>query len=308
MGGSITVESKYNEGTTFIFTIQSVISLKSLRTYVTNELSGIEGKQVLIVDDNSTNRSILKNQLEKWKLVSILASSGKEAIEILQSNKYFDLVLSDMQMPEMDGCELAEQIKLIQPAIPIILLSSVGDEYYKKYNHLFKAILTKPIKQEMLSKLIINELRGKLSVPQPSSSLKNMLSVDFAQSYPLHILVAEDNVINQKLILMVLSKLGYKADLAENGKRAVDMLSEGNYNLVFMDMQMPEMDGIEATQIIRNQAGYQPKIIAMTANAMKEDKEECLKAGMDDFLSKPVMLNDLKNMLVLWATAIKAGK
>ena len=305
MGGKIDVKSKENEGTTFSFTMLSSASSQSLRTYVTNNIAGIEGKRVLVVDDNLTNLCILKNQLEFWKLAPVLAKSGAEALQIMTTGTQFDLVLTDMQMPDMDGCELAQNIQQLYPELPIILLSSVGDERNKKYENLFKSILTKPIKQEMLGKSIINELRGKGKQAAEIQPAKQKLFADFVKEHPLKILVAEDNLVNQKLTLKILSKLGFEAALAENGKVAVEMASQHAYDIILMDVQMPEIDGQEATRIIRESMEVQPTIIAMTANAMKEDKDDCLKAGMDDFLSKPVKLEELVNMLAKWSNIAK---
>jgi len=305
MGGKISVESVEHQGTTFSFTMKSSASSQSVRTYVTNYISGIEGKQILVVDDNLTNRCILKNQLEIWKLLPTLASSGAEALEILAAGGKFDLVLTDMQMPDMDGCELAQNIQKLYSELPIILLSSVGDERNKQYAGLFRSILTKPIKQEMLCKLIINELRGKGKHAPEVQPVQQKLSADFATEHPLNILVAEDNLVNQKLTLKILSKLGFDAALAENGKVAVEMASQQPYDVILMDVQMPEIDGLEATRIIRQGMEIQPFIIAMTANAMKEDRDECLKAGMNDFLSKPVKLEELVNMLAKWSDVVK---
>jgi two-component system, sensor histidine kinase and response regulator len=305
MGGQIDVKSVEHQGTTFSFTMKSSASLQSVRTYVTNYIAGMEGKQVLVVDDNLTNRCILKNQLEIWKLLPTLANSGAEALEILAVGKQFDLVLTDMQMPDMDGCVLAQNIQSLYPELPIILLSSVGDERNKQFTGLFKSILTKPVKQEMLCKLIINELRGKGKHTPDLQPVQQKLSVDFVKEHPLNILVAEDNLVNQKLTLKILSKLGFDAALAENGKVAVEMASQQPYDLILMDVQMPEIDGLEATRIIRQRMEIQPIIIAMTANAMKEDKDECLKAGMNDFLSKPVKLEELVNMLAKWSDSVK---
>jgi two-component system, sensor histidine kinase and response regulator len=305
MGGKITVDSEENIGTTFTFSMLTAASSQSIRTYVTNYITGMEGKKVLVVDDNLTNRCILKNQLEIWKVIPTLASSGAAALEILDKNQNFDLVLSDMQMPDMDGCELAASIQLLNPKLPIILLSSVGDERNKKYAGLFSAILTKPIKQEMLCKLMINELRGKGKLTVEVQPATQKLSADFATEHPLRILVAEDNLVNQKLTLKILSKLGFDAKLAQNGREVTEMANLQEYDLIFMDIQMPEMDGLEATKMIRKYMEVQPLIIAMTANAMKEDKDECLKVGMDDFLSKPVKLEEVVNMLAKWSNILK---
>ncbi|GAB2838333.1 sensor histidine kinase family protein [Ferruginibacter profundus] len=301
MGGQIHVTSKENIGTTFTFTMQTAASSQSLRTYVTNHITGLEGRQILVVDDNLTNRCILKNQLELWKLVPTLSCSGAEALEILAKGTPFDLVLTDMQMPGMDGCQLAQNMQRLYPGLPVILLSSVGDERNKEYAGLFKSILTKPIKQEMLCKLIINELRGKSKHAAEIQPPQQKLSADFAVEHPLRILVAEDNLVNQKLTLKILSKLGFNAALAENGKIAVEMASLQAFDVILMDVQMPETDGLQATRIIRQSMQIQPAIIAMTANAMKEDRDECLRAGMDDFLSKPVKLEELVNMLAKWS-------
>lgn len=304
MGGSIQVQSTMNEGSTFSFTILTRASSQSLRTYVTNYVSSVEGRQVLVVDDNLTNRNILKNQLELWKIKPVLASSGKEALAVMATGLPVDLVLTDMQMPEMDGCELAATMQQLYPELPLVLLSSVGDEQNKKYEGLFRSILTKPIKQEMLCKILIQELRGgKICMNHNMDAPKSILSADFAVTRPLQILVAEDNLVNQKLALKTLTKLGYKADLAENGNEVIEMLGIKKYDLIFMDVQMPEMDGLEATELIRRYQKEQPIIIAMTANAMKEDKDRCLAAGMDDFLSKPVKLESVVDTIARWAAA-----
>lgn len=297
MGGSISVESYEGHGTTFTFTLDTKASVKSLQTYVTANITGLEGKKVLIVDDNHTNCKILKGQLEQWKLVPAIAKSGKEALEILSQNTGFELVLTDMHMPLMDGIELAKSIKQSTPLLPIILLSSIGNERGEGYSGLFTSVLTKPVKRNILSKHIINCLRhpGKPILPEPAG--KQMLEVDFAKGRPLRILIAEDNPINQKLTERVLHKLGYTTDIASNGKEALAVACQKQFDLIFMDVQMPEMDGLEATRQMRKQLAVQPFIVAMTANAMQGDREECLNAGMDDYISKPVKLETLVSTL-----------
>jgi len=305
MGGRIDVKSAENVGTTFTFTMVTTPGSQPTRTYVTSNMAAIQGKQVLIVDDNFTNRSILKKQLDLWKMIPTLACSGPEALGILAGGRQFDLLLTDMQMPLMDGCELAQNVQQLYPDLPMILLSSVGDERNKKYAGLFKSILTKPIKQEMLCRLIIHELRGGAKPVADLKAAQQKLSADFAQQHPLKILVAEDNLVNQKLALKILSKLGFTADLAENGKKAVEMASSQPYDIILMDVQMPEMDGLEATRVIRQTLETQPVIIAMTANAMKEDRDECLQEGLDDFLAKPVKLEEIVNALTKWSNITK---
>lgn len=306
MGGSISVESYDGKGTTFFFTIKSAISIESIQTYMTCNMSGLEGKKILVVDDNSTNRSILKGQLELWKLTPTLSSSGKEALEILLATPEFDLILMDMQMPEMDGIQLATTIKEKYPSISIILLSSIGDERGKNYSKLFSSLLTKPVKQNMLCKHVISTLRKSGTYLWQDKKTEQVLQADFAQKHPLRILIAEDNVINQKLAERVLQKLGYKSGLASNGKEVLKKLKEEHYDLILMDVQMPELDGLETTRIIREQNEVQPIIIAMTANAMQGDREECLGAGMDDYISKPIKLEFLVTILETWAGEIKS--
>ncbi|MDB5119278.1 MAG: response regulator [Sphingobacteriales bacterium] len=298
MGGEINVFSIEGVGTTFSFNILTKSAKNSERQYVTFNTEGNINKKILVVDDNPTNLSILKAQLELWKLIPTVASSGELALEILASENDFSLVISDMQMPEMDGVSLATTIRLKWPKLPIILLSSVGDESKTKYPHLFNSVLTKPVKQAQLCKIVQMELRqgGDLKMAEEKVT-KSILSEDFAVKYPLTILIAEDNLINQKLAMRVLNKLGYDPKIANNGLEAVQMQNEFNYDVILMDMLMPEMDGLEASRAIRSAQITQPQIIAMTANAMHEDRAECLNAGMNDYISKPIKLEILMDIL-----------
>ena len=286
MGGEITIDSQLGIGSTFTFTVKYKTSQKSSLQYVVHTAEDLAGKKILVVDDNPTNLTILKNQLSYWKFTPILANSGKQALEILSYTKDFDLVISDMQMPEMDGLELAEKIKQTMPNLPLFLLSSIGDENNKKYQQFFSAVLSKPVKSEHLYKSIQSQFRNLQPVIEKNE--KKLITVDFAQKNPLKILVAEDNLINQKLITILLTKLGYSANVAYNGREVLEVLAQGSYDTILMDIQMPDIDGLEATRLIRSGGAPQPFIIALTANAMQEDKEECLQAGMDDYLSKPV--------------------
>lgn len=302
MGGEISVDSRIGVGTTFSFNIVTGPSGQPQRKYVHYNHPELDGKHILIVDDNPTNRRILYTQLDQWKLIPVLAESGRDALELLKAGSHFDLVITDMHMPEMDGVELTKLIKKIAPALPVVLLSSIGDEYARKHPGLFNALLNKPIKQQSLYRCITQELRAKEKtgdVTPATGSLKS--SKTLAEQYPLEILIAEDNIINQRLMLHVLNKLGYDAQLAEDGQRVLEKVVQHSFDVIFMDVQMPEIDGLETTRIIRRQQERQPVIIAMTANATKEDQQECLAAGMDDYISKPIQLNKLVAMIEAWA-------
>ncbi len=306
MGGDIRVESTKGLGSVFSFTIQTRPGNQALKHYVTLNAAENEGKKVLVVDDNKTNLSILKSQLELWKLDVTLAESGARALEILNCGVDFQLIISDMQMPEMDGVQLAEAIKKKAPDVPIILLSSIGDESRSKYPHLFNSVLTKPVKQQPLFKLVQAELKQQKQPQKQEEKKAVALSDDFAESFPLNILLVEDNIINQKLAMRILTKLGYEPGLANNGQEAVDMLLDRSYDVVLMDMLMPVMDGLEATRYIRQNHKHQPMIIAMTANAMTEDREACISAGMNDYITKPINVEILKKSLIESADKIRA--
>ena len=301
MGGSIAVQSVPDVGTTFTFTIQTSASKNSVVNYVHFNTEGLQGKKVLVVDDNETNCNILKTQLALWKFAPTIAYSGEQAVKILSQDSTFELVITDMQMPDMDGVALALLIKKISPKLPIILLSSIGNEQRERYQHLFSHILTKPVKQKVLSNAVAHELRklGKITpvTEQPAAKL----SEDFAKHFPMNILIAEDNPVNQMLAIRTLKKLGYEAKLAENGLLALEETERLPYDIILMDVQMPEMDGLEATRIIRKSNNNQPVIIAMTANALAEDKEACFTAGMDDYISKPIRLDEVIKTLEKWA-------
>jgi len=304
MGGEISVESEVGIGTTFTFTIRSKTGLKTRRNYVQLNLAELSGKRILVIDDNATNRDIMENQLRLWDFVPLMADSGAQALDILSSGKQVDLIISDMNMPGMDGVQLAKKIRKNYPAIPLILLSSMGNEQSRKEAHLFNAILTKPTRHQVLHKYIVEQLKAANSPAKDVRSGKSQFSTDFAKQYPMNILIAEDNVVNQKLAAHILTKMGYSPDLAVNGHDAINAMIGKKYDMVFMDVQMPDMDGLEATRFIRENMEHQPIIIAMTANAMPEDREECLKAGMEGYLSKPMKIAEIMEVLEIWGKHI----
>jgi len=202
-------------------------------------------------------------------------------------------------MPGMDGIMLADLIREQYPAIPIILLSSIDVGFENKQRQLFVSIMAKPIKQHILSKQILNALHRRISLNDEKVK-PNRLSCDFSEKYPLAILIAEDNQMNQRVIMHILQKMGYQPDLAKNGQEAIEAANLKDYSIILMDMQMPDIDGLAATRVIRQTVVRQPAIIALTANAMADDKEACLAAGMDDYISKPVKLEDLMDKLKKW--------
>ena len=304
MGGKITVESVAGQGSTFTFTIRTTASAQSLRTYVYSNISTLEQKRILVVDDNATNLNILKTQLEQWKMIPVLANSGEQALQVLYDDTNFDLVLSDMHMPRMDGVELATKIKQTHPNLSIILLSSAGSETCKNYPHLFSSVITKPIKQHVLCKHLLGELRQK-NKPNVAQSLMPQAPDSIAAKYPLKILIAEDNITNQFVSIKILNKLGYCPETADNGYTALQMARAKEYDIIFMDVGMPQIDGLEVTRIIRKEFKSQPVIVAITANALQGDKEICLAAGMDDYLSKPLHFESMVKILEKWAKAIQ---
>jgi two-component system sensor histidine kinase/response regulator len=299
MKGSMSVESKPNIGSTFIFTIHTTIGKRVLTPYTQYNMSAFVGSKVLVVDDNPTNLTILTKQMEKWKLIPVAADGSVEALSLFQ--KYsFDLVITDFNMPDMDGSQFTEEVKKHNPKMPVLLLSSVCDQSQIRNHELFSSVLTKPVKEHILSKHISDSLKGNSDLPAKDESGAQKISPEFASRNPLKILIAEDNKINQRVMIQVLKRLGYEGDVADDGAIAVRMATMKEYDIILMDVQMPEMDGMEATQVIRNTLNKQPVIMALTANTMQGDREDCLKAGMDDYIGKPIKVDELVAKLAHW--------
>ncbi len=303
MGGDIRVDSKEGAGTSFTFYIDVEKAHDPHEKGSLIPLSELEGATVLVVDDNTTNRTILQRLLIQWKIRPLLAASGREALALLDMHRV-DLLISDLHMPEMDGITLARTLRQKNNQAPILLLSSVGNESRRKYSDLFQAVLNKPVKHHLLLKYIARLLQGNQPFLGQEEHDPQKLSDSFAGSFPLRILIAEDNLVNRQLITHVLGKLGYTPELVDNGQEALDKLDAQEFDVIFMDVQMPVMDGLEATRLIRLRGGEQPVIIALTADAQEEDRQECLAAGMDDYISKPLQLERLINILKKWAMRI----
>ncbi|MEI7828603.1 MAG: response regulator [Prolixibacteraceae bacterium] len=303
MKGKIWVNSEFGVGSDFRFTIQTIFSAPSPEvSKVQQSLKGLDKKSVFIVDDNATNRKILKLQCEYWGLHATTFQSGKELLENIEINQ-FDVGILDMQMPEMDGIMLAREIRKTRnnEQLPLVMLTSIGyNTDSNELARLFSFYVNKPIKHTQLSEILIKILSpSEKTVVVPKKSKQELGEV--SKKYPFQILVAEDNMINQKLIRNVFELLGYKMDIAANGLEAIDSLQRKNYDLIFMDVQMPEMNGYEATGIIvQSKMEKRPVIIAMTANAMRGDREKCIEAGMDDYITKPLRVDDLIKMIEFW--------
>jgi len=306
MGGELTITSKINEGTTVAFTLNVKAMDTQKPSRQNRDFAGLEGKKVLIVDDSMTSRYILKEVLEQWKLSPLMAGSAQEALSVLEQMPDVDLVLTDLRMPVMDGAALGRAVHQSYPKIPIVLMSKEGAEDSHQHGDIFTSVIHKPLRRDMLHKHVVSSLRHQ-EEPSGVDDLQagQKLYSTFAQQYPLRILIAEDNAVNQKLATKILTKLGYSPQVTQNGKEVLEVVSNTRYDLILMDVQMPVMDGLEATRMIRLCLDVQPVIIAVTANSMQGDREECLRAGMDDYISKPIHLEELVILLEKWALVVK---
>jgi len=298
MGGRIWVESEVGKGSAFHFTIVA----EAVDAPITAAPSGAEralaGKRVLIVDDNRTNRRLLRLQTEKWGMLPRETESPLEAVSWLERGDPFDVALLDYQMPDMDGVELAKRLRTLAgtESLAILLLTSIGRSLPVDARETgIAAVLSKPLRLSSLHDRLVEVIApadAAASAPADSQAVP-------AAAAPLRILLAEDNSVNQMVALRLLERLGHTADVVGNGREAVERLAASRYDVVLMDVQMPEMDGLEASRAIcaRWPSGERPRIVAMTAEAMQGDRERCIAAGMDDYVVKPIRLEDLARAL-----------
>jgi CheY-like chemotaxis protein/nitrogen-specific signal transduction histidine kinase len=316
MGGKMWVDSVPQKGSTFHFTLPfAAATPKVTAVGIDAPQAKLEGLRLLVVDDNATNARILSLQTAKWGMRTREAHDAAQALACLRAGELFDLAILDMQMPGMDGLMLAREIRQLPCGanMPLVLLTSMGvrADQPEVAQIGFASCLTKPIKPVQLHQVLLRVVAGvKQAAPATLASPK--LDRNLANRLPLRILLCDDNAINQKVALRLLQQMGYQAHLAANGIEALAALDREPYDLIFMDVMMPEMGGMEATGVIRERQkqsfqfpNYKSPIIivAMTANAMQGDRDKCLAAGMDDYLAKPVRLEDVRRIVERWGAA-----
>ena len=296
MGGTMWVESVEGDGATFHFTILAEPASVPSRRAAAGIPTELAGKSVMVVDDNAINRRILDLQTEAWGLRCRSFPSAADALDSVDAGDEYDLAILDMHMPGMDGLELAGHLQRLRPTLPLVLYTSLGGA--EAADPIFGGVLAKPVKQSQLFDMLVSVLTD-IERESTATAEAGDASSKLGERHPLRVLLAEDNTVNQQIALLVLESLGYRADVASNGIEAVEAVERLPYDLVLMDVQMPEMDGLEATRQIRArpippERGTQPiRIVAMTANAMQGDREACIDAGMDDYLAKPIRPEEL---------------
>jgi PAS domain S-box-containing protein len=290
MGGRLWVESEEGNGSVFHIEFTAAAAPPT-RAPFDGTQPQLAGKRLLVVDDNATNREIISRQAQSWGMEAVAFESPSEALALIEAGEHFDVAVLDLVMPEMDGRELAREIQRHRSAreLPLLLVTSLGRlPQAREADGLgFAAQLAKPLKASQLYDALMRVFADRddgRQIPPPSAE-------DGATKVsPLRILLAEDSAVNQKVALALLAKLGYRADVVGNGREALTALEQGRYDVVLMDVQMPELDGLDTTRRIHERwpAGERPRVVAMTANAMQEDREACFAAGMDDYVAKPI--------------------
>jgi PAS domain S-box-containing protein len=311
MGGSMSVESDEGMGTTFYFNIIASAVADVSNFYPYTPLVVFENKRILLQVDNWTGLNILEEQLKNWGMLPIHITNGNDELLSTLSNENIDCILMDIQFSSVNIPELMKQLKEEgKKQIPIILFSQMG-KHFDGINNLegeFIRILNKPVRRKSLHQTLAKLFGGEIETAQHDKEMfsQDVVVVSPSKASPLSILIVEDNIVNQKVAIKILEKLGYKADIAPNGLEAVEQARLKDYDIIFMDILMPKLGGIDATKMILEEFGAKkkPKIIAMTADTMINDRETCLNAGMDDYLTKPIGVEDIRTVLHKWKNVI----
>ncbi|PAP79524.1 hypothetical protein B1759_14470 [Rubrivirga sp. SAORIC476] len=324
MGGTMEAESRLGQGSTFRFSMKAEVAPSERRVFLRREQPVLQGRRVLIVDDNDVNREILTRLASRWRMVPDAVASGAAAIDTARAamvaGRPYDLVLLDMQMPEMNGVDTAHALRALAPDAPpvMVMLTSINREGGLREETRaagITAVLYKPTKPSQLYDILIDAFDGRPAAAAPQAQGSTSWISRAQPAAALRILLAEDNVVNQKVAVRLLDRLGCAVDVVSDGAEAVAAVvrqadADTPYDLVFMDVQMPVMDGLEATRAIRQAAEVTqaPYIVALTANAMQGDREECLAAGADDYLAKPVQLDSMQAALDRALAARRASR
>lgn len=306
MGGEIAVESELGKGTTFTFSIDTAVAAGNENTaFSAFDLKKISGKKLIMVDDHPRHAKMMTSLIENWGMELTLVPNGEVLFQTLNQEKDFDLLLCNLQFLSEGETQNAEELFSCFPELPGIHLSSLSHAKAIQSTGIFDEVIPKPFRKKSFFNTLLRFLDGDGMSKQNSGLI---LNPEAAVELPkMRILLAEDNLINQKLALRVLEKIGYTADHAVNGVKALELFYENPYDLILMDVQMPELDGLETTRRLRADPSIeiQPIIISVTANAMKGDREMCLAAGMDDYMTKPFKVNELSEMLEKYVSHIQ---
>lgn len=303
MEGRIWVESQLGMGSHFYFTLMTRIATGKLKPFLYPNIPEIIGKRILIVENNPTNHQALQDFCKDWGAITQACSSSSEAISLLVSGQHYDIGLVNSRLPNASALEFGRYVRnrYNQQTFPLILVASPNDPHPKELvRELFNLYLTKPITRSRLFDSLMTVL-GELNLVTIRAE---QAPLKLGERLPLSILLAEDNPINQIVATSILNEMAYKVEIAENGHQALEALHKKPFDVVFMDMQMPELDGLSATRLIRSEFPLerQPIIIAMTANAMESDKQACLTAGMNDYISKPILPEAIEAALEHWCS------